>query len=174
MKKYLFALTAIVCGLFLTMSLNSCGIDDDILDVDDVEKTDLTYPLFLAYDNTIDSNTKKIWAFNDTEAAMGTVSLVGSDVLRIRTEAFYNSWSISNKKINLGDKKSYGIKKVIVLGYNAIAFSNYICIPSSNKSLDGAHYEDEWFRRGLTEQAFWDALHKSNTENINVDIKLDK
>lgn len=174
MKKYLFALTALVCGLFLTMSFNSCGLDDDILDVDDVEKSDLTNPLFLAYDNTIDNPTKKIWAFNNTEAVMGTISVVGDDILRINTEAYYDSWSISDKKIHLGDKKSYGIKKVVVLGYNAIAFSNYICIPSSNKSLDGAHYEDEWLHRGLTEQAFWDALRKSNAENINVDIKLNK
>ena len=173
MKKYLFALTAVVCGMFLTMGFTSCG-DNPILALDDVEKSDLTSPLYLAYDNSQDSNTKKIWAFNNTEAAMGTVTVVENTYLRIKTDLYYDSWNISGKKLNLGDKKSYDIKKVVVLSYNAISFGGYICIPSSYRTLDGANYENEWYSRGLTDQAFWDALRKSNEENASVDIKLNK
>ena len=161
MKKCLFALTAVVFSMFLAMGLNSCGITDDLLDVDDVEKSDLTSPMFLAYDNTLDKGTKKIWAFNATEAAKGTITVVSDKILKISAIDFYNSWNITGKKITLGEEKTYDIKQVQVLGYNAIAFSGYICIPSSNRSLDGKRYEDDWRARGLTTQAFWNALRES-------------
>lgn len=175
MKKCLFVLTSVVFSVFLMMGLNSCGLTDNpILGVDDVEKSDLTTPLFLSYDDTMDKGTKKIWAFSATEAAKGTITVIGSDILRIKADALYNSWSISGKKITLGEEKVYDIKKVQVFNYNAIAFSGYICIPSSNKSLNGNYYEDEWMSRGLTLQAFWDALNKSYLEGEAVDIMLKK
>lgn len=175
MKKCLFVLTSVVFSMFLMMGLNSCGLTDNpILGLDDVEKSDLTTPLFLSYDNTMDKSTKKIWAFNATQAAKGTITVVGSDLLRIQADALYASWSITGKKITLGEEKVYDIKKVQVFNYNAIAFSGYICIPSSNKSLDGYYYEDEWMSHGLTPQAFWDALNKSYLDGKYVEIKLKK
>jgi hypothetical protein len=175
MKKNYFTLAAIVCSLFLAMVFSSCGKDNPLLNLDDVVKSDLTGPLFLAYDNTLGATTKKIWAFNETEAAKGTITVVGDDILRIQTDWFFSSWSYVGNNLTLKgeETKSYNLKKVNVLTYSAIAFSNnYVCIPSSNRSIDNVNYENEWLNRGLTKQAFWDALRKSNAEKTSVDIKL--
>ena len=161
MKHYLFTLTAAVFSFLLLIGVNSCGITDELLDLDSVDKMDLTNPLFLAYDNTLDSSPKKIWAFTSTEAAQATITVVSDNTLRINTKLLFDSWSISGKKIILGDKKTYDMKKVSVLNYDAIMIGGYICIPSTNKSLDGKHYESDWYSRGLTDQTFWNALHES-------------
>ena len=174
MKQYLLIMAAVVLGVYLATGITSCGIADEILDLDNVEKTDLTNPLFLAYDNTLDSKTKKIWAFNATEAVQATITVESDQILIINTKLYFDNWSISGKKITLGDSKSYEMKRVSVLGYNAIAIGGYICIPSTNKSLDGKRYEDDWFSRGLTEQAFWDALRTSYQDNANYQITLNK
>ena len=174
MKRYLLILAAVVLGVYLATGLNSCGIADDILDLENVEKSDLTNPLFLAYDNTLDSKTKKVWVFNATEAVQATITMQTDQILTISTKLYFDTWSISVKKITLGDSKTYDMKRVSVLGYDAIAIGGYICIPSTNKSLDGKRYEDDWFSRGLTEQAFWDALRKSYQNNDNVQITLNK
>ena len=71
MKRFLLPLIALVLSLFAT----SCG-DNPILDVKEVTKSDLTSPLFLAFDNTLDEPVKKIWAFNDKEAVKGTITVV--------------------------------------------------------------------------------------------------
>ena len=174
MKHYLFPLIAIICCIFLS----SCGSDNPIFDVADVEKSDLTTPLFLAFDNTLDKSEKKIWAFNETEAAKGTITVVGSDILRIKTDWYFGSWSLSGLRLSLtaeNNNKTYDLKQVKVLTYNAIAFgTTYVCIPSNNKGLDGVRYEDDWLNRGLTKSAFWDALRESYTEGTSVDIKLTK
>ena len=173
MKHCLLTLSAALVGLLLLIGVNSCGITDEILDVENVEKSNLTNPLFLSYDNTLDSKTKKIWAFNANEAAQATITMVSNKILRINTKLFFDSWSISGKKITLGDSKTYDIKKVTVLSYDAIAFGGYICIPSTNKSLDGNRYEDDWFAGGLTNQIFWNALRESYSKNgEDVDIML--
>lgn len=173
MKHSVLLLTAVLCSLFIT----SCGLDDNpIIGVNEVEKSDLTTPLFLAFDNTLDKSTKKIWAFNETEAVKGTVTVEDNTTLRVKTEWFFDSWSYASRKLTLKNKdgqKTYDLNQVSVLSYNAISFgTTYVCIPSSNKSLDGVRYEDDWYNHGLTRQAFWDALRKSYEEGINVDIKL--
>ena len=106
MKHCLLTLSAALVGLLLLIGVNSCGITDEILDVENVEKSDLTNPLFLSYDNTLDSKTKKIWAFNANEAAQATITMVSNKILRINTKLFFDSWSISGKKITLGDSKT--------------------------------------------------------------------
>ena len=173
MKHYLFPLIAVICCLFMS----SCGEDNPIIGLGDVEKSDLTGPWFLAYDNTLDEPTKKIWAFNETEAAKGSITLVDKSTLRITTDWFFNSWTLANKQLTLEgeNKKVYDLKQVSVLSYTAIAFgTTYVCIPSTNKGLNGIRYEDDWSKGGLTRNAFWEALRKSYTEGTSVDIKLNK
>ena len=173
MKHFLLTLSAAACGLLLLIGVQSCGITDEILDLGNVEKADLTNPLFLSYDNTMDSKTKKVWAFNATEAAQATITVVSDKKLCINTKLYFESWSISGKKITLGESKTYDMKKVTVLSYDAIKIGGYICIPSTNKSLDGKYYEDEWFASGLTTQQFWNALRESySKEGESVDIML--
>ena len=171
MKRYFFPLVAVLFSIFMS----SCG-DNPILDVDDVEKSDLTTPLFLAFDNTLDKSEKSIWAFNDNEAAKGTITVMDNDILRIKTDWYFDSWSLTGKKLTLvsdGNKRTYDLNQVSVLGYNAIAFgSAYVCIPSTNKGISGVRYDDDWYNRGLTKAAFWEALRKSFTQNTSVDIKL--
>ena len=173
MKHYLFLLITVVCSLFLT----SCG-EDSILGVKAVEKTDLTTPLFLAFDNTLDSDVKKIWAFNETEAVKGTITEVGENILRVNTDWYYDSWSYTSNRLTLGkdeSKKTYDLAKVTVLGYEAISFGKtYVCIPSTNRTIDGTNYESDWYSRGLTNKAFWEALRKSHADGASVDIQLNK
>lgn len=174
MKHYYLPLIAVLFSLFAT----SCG-DNSILDVDRVVKTDLTSPLFLAFDNTIDKPTKKIWAFNVSEAAKGTIAIVGNDVLRVNTEWYFKSWSLSGPRLTLIDqndnKKTYDLSQVRVLGYNAIAFStSYVCIPSSNRGIDGEPLEEELLRHGVTDNVLWEVLRKSYEEGSTLDIKLNK
>jgi len=176
MKKYLFATIAAFAGtLFLTLGLNSCGTDNPLLGVDEVEVADLTSPLFMAYDNTLDKNTKLFWAFTQTEAAKGSITVKG-DTLTIKTDWFFNSWKLSSRKLYLGDEgRSYDLKIVSVLSYQAITFGGtYVCIPSSNKTIDGVNLEERWYSKGLTRQLFWDAIHKSYDDKAGVDIKLSK
>ena len=175
MKHYLFPLIAMICSIFMT----SCGIDNNpLLGMDDVETSDLTTPLFLSYDNTLDKSEKKIWAFNNTEVVKGTITVVGDDVLRVKADWFFNSWSLSGKKLTLSSEdmnKTYDLRQVSLLSYNAIAFgTTYVCIPSTNKSLDGVRYEDDWHTRGLTKNAFWEAFRQSYAEGTSVDITLTK
>lgn len=171
MKHYLFPLIAVVFSIFMS----SCE-NNPILNVNDVQKSDLTNPLFLAFDNTLDSNNKKIWAFNDNEAAKGTISVIDDNTLRLKTDWYFDTWSLSGNRLTLGtgeNKRTYDLKQASVIGYSAIAFgTTYVCTPSSNKSLDGIRYEEDWFSRGLTINAFWEALRKSYTDGTNVDIKL--
>ena len=171
MKRYFFPLVAVIFSIFMS----SCG-DNPILDVDQVEKSDLTTPLFLAYDNTLDKSDKKIWAFNETEAAKGTITVMDNGNLRIKTDWYFDSWSYTGKTLSLvseTNKKTYELNKVSVLGYNAISFgTTYVCTPSTNWSINGKRVEEDWYSRGLTNSAFWDALRKSYTDNISVDIKL--
>lgn len=174
MKHYLFPLVAVILCLFTV----SCG-DNPILDVNQVEKSDLTSPLFLAFDNTLDKSTKKIWAFSDAEAVKGTITVVGTDVLSVNAEWYFTSWSLSGKILTLnekdGNKRTYELNQVSVLGYNAISFGTaYVCIPSTNRGLDGVRYEDDWYNRGLTDKIFWDAMRKSYEIRANVEIKLNK
>ncbi len=172
MKHYLFPLIAVVFSIFMS----SCTENNPLLNVNDVQKSDLTNPLFLAFDNTLDSSVKKIWAFNDNEAAKGTISVIDDNILRVKTDWYFDTWSLSGYRLTLGtgeNKRTYDLKQASVLGYSAIAFgTTYVCTPSSNKSLDGMRYEEEWFSRGLTVNAFWEALRKSYTDGTNVDIKL--
>lgn len=173
MKHYLLPLIAVLFSLFAT----SCG-DNSILDVNQVEKTDLTSPLFLAFDNTIDKPTKKIWAFNVSEAAKGTITL-GDTFLSVNTEWYFKSWSLSGPRLTLIDqsdnKKTYDLSQVSVLGYNAIAFStSYVCIPSTNRGLDGEQVEEELLRHGVTDNVLWEVLRKSYEEGCSLTIKLNK
>ena len=171
MKRYLLPLIAVVISLFAT----SCG-DNPVLDVKEVVKTDLTNPLFLAFDNTLDAPVKKVWAFNEKEAVKGTISVVNDDLLRFKAEWYFGSWSYSGRTLTLtGDenKKTYELTQVALLGYNAIAFGTaYVCVPSTSKGLDGIRYEDDWYNRGLTENAFWEAMRSSYADGTNVDFKL--
>lgn len=172
MKRCLLPMIAVLLGLFAT----SCG-DNPILDLKEVTKSDLTTPLFLAFDNTLDEPVKKIWAFNDREAAKGTITVVGDDILRISCEWYFASWNYSGRTLSLtGDnKKTYELTQVSVLGYSGIAFgTTYVCIPSTNRGINGTRYEDDWYSRGLTDNAFWDALRKSNADVTPVDIRLNK
>ena len=171
MKRYLFPFVALILSIFMS----SCG-DNPILDVDDVEKSDLTTPLFLAFDNTLDKSEKKIWAFNENEAAKGTITVVNNNTLRINTDWYFDSWSLSGRKLTLvseSNKRTFDLNQVSVLGYNAISLgTSYVCIPSTNKGLDGVLYEDEWYSRGLTKAAFWEALRKAYADKTSVDITL--
>ena len=173
MKRFLLPLIALVLSLFAT----SCG-DNPILDVKEVTKSDLTSPLFLAFDNTLDEPVKKICAFNDKEAVKGTITVVSDDLLRIKSEWYFTSWSYSGKILSLTndtEKKTYELNQVSVLGYNAISFgTTYVCVPSSNKSISGARYEDDWYSRGLNSNTFWEAIRKSNADGASVDFKLNK
>lgn len=178
MKHYLFPLITIICSIFMT----SCGSDSPIFNMDDVEKSDLTTPLFLAYDNTLDKNEKLIWAFNETEAVKGTITVVDNGVLRFKSVLFYNTWSYSNKRLTLGQDEGmqyYDLKKVSVLGYDAIAFADgtkiiYTCTPSTNWSINGSRVEENWLTHGLTRAKFWDAFRQSNAEKTEVDVYLTK
>ena len=70
-------------------------------------------------------------------------------------------------------RPTYELNQVSVLGYNAISFgTTYVCTPSTNKGINGVRYDDDWYNRGLTKAAFWDALRKSYTQNMTVDIQL--
>lgn len=172
MRLYLFPLIAVVFSIFMS----SCTENNPIMNMNDVQKTDLTNPLFLAYDNTLDSNNKKIWAFNDKEAVKGTISVIDDNTLRVKTDWYFDTWSLSGYKLTLGtgeNKRTYDLKQASVLGNSAIVFgTTYVCTPSSNKSLDGKRYEEDWFSRGLTINAFWEALRKSYTDGVSVDLSL--
>ena len=119
---------------------------------------------------------KKIWAFNEKEAVKGTISVVNDDLLRFKAEWYFESWSYSGRTLTLtGDenKKTYDLTQVALLGYNAIAFGTaYVCVPSTSKGLDGIRYEDDWYNRGLTENAFWEAMRSSYADGTNIDFKL--
>ena len=171
MKRYFFPLIAVLFSIFMS----SCG-DNPILDLDGVEKSDLTTPLFLAYDNTLDKSDKKVWAFNETQAAKAEITVMNNGNLRIKTDWYFDSWSYSGKILSLvseTNKKTYELNQVSVLGYNAISFgTTYVCTPSTNKGINGVRYDDDWYNRGLTKAAFWDALRKSYTQNMTVDIQL--
>ena len=114
MKRYFLPLVAVLFSIFMS----SCG-DNPILDVDQVEKSDLTTPLFLAYDNTLDKSDKKVWAFNETEAAKATITVMDNGNLRIKTDWYFDSWSYSGKILSLvseANKKTYELNQVSVLG----------------------------------------------------------
>lgn len=173
MKRFLLSLITVVLCLFVT----SCG-NESILDVKEVAKSELTTPLFLAFDNSLDEPVKKIWAFNEKEAVKGTITVVDDNLLRFKTEWYFGSWSYSGRTLTLtGDenKKTYDLTQVTVLGYKAIAFGTaYVCVPSTNQSLSGVRYEEDWYNRGLTSKAFWEAMRASGVDGSSVDFKLQK
>lgn len=160
MKKLSFLFLAMICCLFVGLTLTACGDDDPII-TNNVEKTELTTPLFL-YENpgsVISSivNGFTFWSFNGTKAAECSIMLIGTKAYLL-CNRYEDSWSIANGKLTIGSS-DFIVTSVNLLGVKAYMFDTKTYFPS-NVKVAGIKAED-LFTKDFTKERLWQVIEKS-------------
>lgn len=171
MKKFSFLSLALICCIFMGMSLTSCGDDDPII-TNNVQKTELTTPLFMYEKPSTDLATTIVngftfLSFTDTKVAECSIVLVNGKP-HLRCHGYEESWNIADGKLNIGSK-TFAITRAKVLGVSAyfIGTKTYF---ASNMSVVNIKAED-LFTKGFTKERLWQVIDKAhasgNPEPLN-------
>ncbi len=171
MKKFLYLSLALMCCIVLGASLTSCSDDDEPIIKSNIEKTELTTPMFL-FENpqsgVVSSITNgfSFWTFTADKAAYGNLSFVGNRAV-LKCSEMYNTWSLTDGRLNLGEGTSYGqsIKEVNVLGVKAFTIGLKVYIPS-NLSVAGFKGESVFINLSVDKEKLWRGLEKARQDGI--------
>ena len=173
MKKFSILPLALICFLIMGMSLTSCGDDEPIIS-NNVQKTELTTPLFI-YEkpsfNIADIVTKgfTFWSFNDSKAAECSIILVGTKP-HLSCKRYEESWNLADGKLLLGGS-SMTITKVNLefLKVRAYKFGGKTYF-ASNMTVAGVKAEDI-FTKGFTKEQLWQVIEKSKASGKPEPLK---
>ena len=168
MKKFKIFYVVLVCCVFMGMSLVSCG-DDEPLISNNVEKTELTTPLFLFEKPSTDLATTitkgfTFWSFTDDKAAECSIVFVNTKP-HLRCNKYVESWNMGDGKISLGGS-SNTIVKGSALGVRAYIIGTTIYF-ASNMNVAGIKAED-LFTKGYTKEQLWKIIDKAKAEGQPV------
>lgn len=161
MKKFSFLSLAMVCCIFMGMSLTACGGDDPIIS-NDIQKTELTTPLFMFEKPSTDLastivNGFTFWSFTDNKAAECSIVLVNTKP-HLRCNRYVESWNIADGKITLGGTSSI-ITKVDALGVKAYMIGSKVYF-ASNMNVLGIKAQD-LFTKNFTKEQLWQVIEKA-------------
>ena len=171
MKKFSFLSLALICFLIMGMSLTSCGDDEPIIS-NNVQKTELTTPLFIYAKpsfNIADIVTKgfTFWSFNDSKAAECSIVFVNTKP-HILCNQYEESWNLADGKLQLGST-SLIVTKVNVLDVKAYMIGSKTYF-ASNMTVAGVKAEDI-FTKGFTKEQLWQVIEKSNVSGKPEPLK---
>lgn len=158
MKKHLFSFGLLVLTLLATISLTSCGSDDDGPSASNVRASDLTAPWMLFEVNNTDHQA--FWAFNGQQAASGIIEADGD----IEDVTLYNSWSIEGGNLIVGGRNIGSIRKENAQGIDLIYIGSTPYLPS-NVKVDGQSLEDELTEIGITRQLLWSLINNAHADD---------
>ena len=161
MKKFSFLSLALICCIFMGMSLTACGDDDPIIS-NNVPKTELTTPLFLFEKPTTDLastvvNGFTFWSFTDNKAAECSIVLVNTKP-HLRCNRYEESWNLVDGKLTIGSS-NFNVTKVDVLGVKAYLFGTKTYF-ASNMNVVGIKAED-LFTKNFTKEQLWQVIDKA-------------
>ena len=170
MKKFSFLSLALICSIFMGMSLSSCGDDEPII-TNDIQKSELTTPLFLFEKPStsvadILTNGFTFWAFTENKAAECAFVFVNTK-LHLRCDRYEENWSLGNGTINLGGTGSI-ITRITALNVKAYMFFNKTYF-ASNMTVAGVKAEDI-LPKGYTREQLWQAIDNSKATGQLVPI----
>ncbi len=162
MKKISFLSLALICCVFMGLSLTACGDDEPIIS-NNVQKTELTTPLFMYEKPSTDfvsaiTNGFTFWSFSDNKAAECSIVLVNTKP-HLRCNRYEESWSLADGRLNIGSS-NFTITKIDALGVKAYLFGNKTYF-ASNMSVLGVKAED-LFTKGFTKERLWQVINKAN------------
>jgi hypothetical protein len=162
MKKISFLSLALICCVFMGLSLTACGDDEPIIS-NNVQKTELTTPLFMYEKPSTDfvsaiTNGFTFWSFSDNKAAECSIVLVNTKP-HLRCNRYEESWSLADGRLNTGSS-NFTITKIDALGVKAYLFGNKTYF-ASNMSVLGVKAED-LFTKGFTKERLWQVINKAN------------
>ena len=173
MKKFSILSLALICFLIMGMSLTSCGDDEPIIS-NNVQKTELTTPLFLWENPGTDLigtivNGFTFWSFNESKAAECSIILVGTKP-HLLCDRYEESWNLADGKLLLGGS-SFTITKVNLefLKVRAYKFGGKTYF-DSNMTVAGVKAEDI-FTKGITKEQLWQVIEKSNVSGKPEPLK---
>ena len=157
-----------VSCVLMGMSLVSCGDDEPIISRN-VEKTELTSPLFLFEKPSTDLASTIVkgftfWSFTDDKAAECSIVYVSGEP-HLRCNKYVDSWSLGDGKITLGSNSSSFIKGD-ALGVKAYIMGTTIYF-ASNMTVAGLKAED-LFTKGYTKDQLWKIIDKAKAEGQPV------
>ena len=161
MKKLLFLSLALISCIFMGLWLTACGDDDPIIS-SNVEKTELTGPLFMYEKPSTDLATTIVngftfWSFNENKAAECSIVLVNTKP-HLRCNRYEESWNLADGRLTIGSS-SFNVTRVNVLGVKAYMFGNKTYF-ASNMSVVGIKAED-LFTKGFTKARLWQVIDKA-------------
>lgn len=170
MKKCSFLSLALICCIFMGVSLTSCSDDDPIIS-NNVEKNELTNPLFVFKRPSGDIATTILngftfWSFSDNKAAECSIVLVNTKP-HLRCNRYEESWNLADGKLTIGGS-SFLITKVNVLGVKAYSIGTDIYF-ASNMNVAGIKAEDI-FTKGFTKERLWNVIEKAKTAGQPVPL----
>ena len=144
------------------LSLTACGDDEPIIS-NNVQKTELTTPLFMYEKPSTDfvsaiTNGFTFWSFSDNKAAECSIVLVNTKP-HLRCNRYEESWSLADGWLNIGSS-NFTITKIDALGVKAYLFGNKTYF-ASNMSVLGVKAED-LFTKGFTKERLWQVINKAN------------
>lgn len=161
MKKFSFLSLALICCIFFGMSLTSCGDDEPVIS-NDINKAELTTPLFMFEKPSTDLATTIVngftfWSFNGNKAAECSIVLVNTKP-HLRCNRYEETWSLADGKLTIGSS-NYIVTKVNVLGVKAymIGTKTYF---ASNMNVVGIKAED-LFTKNFTKEQLWQVIDKA-------------
>ena len=164
MEKFLKLSLALICCVFMGMSLSSCGDDEPIIS-NDIQTSELTTPMFLFEqpNGAVSSivNGFSFWTFTNEKAAYGTFALAGNRPVLKCTE-LYNTWTVADGKLVLGNV-SHNLTKINVLGVKAYTIDLTVYIPS-NLTISNFKAETVFTELGLNKEKLWNGLERAKQE----------
>lgn len=161
MKKFSFLSLALICCIFMGLSLTACGDDDPIIS-NDIQKTEFTTPLFMYEKPSTDfvsaiANGFTFWSFSDNKAAECSIMLVNTKP-HLRCNRYEESWSIADGRLIIGSS-TFNITRVKVFSVKAYMLNNKTYF-ASNMSVLGIKAED-LFTKGFTKERLWQVIDKA-------------
>lgn len=163
MKKFLKLSIFLICGIFVSMSLVSCGDDEPIIS-SDITKAELTAPMLLFEQpvgeiSLITTRGFSFWTFTDQKAAFGTLSYVNNRAV-LKCSELYDNWAINEGgKLVLGSV-THNVKRVNVLGVKAYTIDLTAFIPS-NMSIQDFNLEQAFHELDLNKSKLWNGLEQA-------------
>ena len=173
MKGLSFLSFALIFSIIMGMSLTSCGDDEPVIS-NNVEKLELTSPLFLYEKPSTDLastiiNGFTFWSFTESKAADCSIVLMNTKPY-LRCNRYEESWNIADGKLTLGSS-NYTITKIDLkkdFGVMAFLFGKKTYF-ASNMNVLGIKAEDI-FTKGFTKERLWNVIEKAKAAGQPVPL----
>ena len=168
MKKYLIAIVAMVLSLGMAVGLTACGDDEPKVITETPVKSDLVSPMFL-YSSNSETSYIAFRSFTDTEAAYGTMTVVGDNTLRVQCSSLYTPWSLNDRTLTLGENRTYTVSVGNYNNAKVVTIEGTMCLPS-NATVNGTTMEAIMAPTGITKQILWNAIREAYNNHMWSDI----